>query len=162
MENPVIFVHGHGHSSFCWANFEKIFKEKGFNTYLFNYRNHGKNIKKTNIYYTNMDYAKDLKEYIDNNIIENYTIIAHSAGCIVTHYAITKYGINPKKLFLLGPLQDNYILDVWFHMVLDINLWPLFITNIFQGKRLIKYALFSENTDEKIIEECEKNIEFTW
>lgn len=160
MENNIIFIHGLGLNSNCWVNFENEFKEKGFtNLYFFNYKNHGKNIENSNEYYTNNDYCKDLKKYIDENNLKKYIIIAHSNGCLITHYCITKYNINPEKLFLLGPLQDNNILNVLYNMILDINLWPFLIKKRFKGKKLVKYALFSENTNDDIIENSEKYIE---
>lgn len=71
----------------------------------------------------------------------------------------TEFDIKPEKVFLLGPLQDNYLLNVLLNMFLDFNLWPFFFTYRFSGKKFIRYALFNEDTDEKIIEDCEKNLE---
>ena len=160
MEKSVVFVHGHGHSSFCWDNFKNKFdSEKKFNLYFFNYKNHGEKREYVDENYTNDDYAKDLKNFIYNNKINNYIIIGHSNGCSVIHYSITKFMIKPQKVFLLGPLQDNYILNILFNMVCDFNLWEFLITLKFKSKRLVKYALFSENTNNEIIEKCLINTE---
>lgn len=158
--DTILFIHGYGHNSKCWDNFNTRFKEKGFlNLYLFNYRNHGKNLEKNNEYYTNNDYSKDLNEYIYENNINNYIIIAHSNGCLITHYCLTNFNIKPEKVFLLGPLHDNNILDTLYNIFLDINLWPFFIKNKFEGDKLIRYALFRENTSNKIIENSKTYLE---
>lgn len=159
-EIGILFIHGFGHHSECWVNFKKSFEEKNYHKlYFFNYRNHGKNIEKNNDYYTNDDYAKDLNEYIIKNNLKKYIIIAHSNGCLVTHYCITKYNIKPYKIFLLGPLQDNNSMKVIFNMVLDYNLWPFLVKYRFEGNKLIKYALFNENTNEEIIENSKYYLE---
>lgn len=159
-EIEILFIHGFGQNSKCWENFVNLFKKNGYyNLHLFNYKNHGKNLEKNNIYYTNDDYAKDLYEYIIKNNLKNYVIIAHSNGCLVTHYFITKYNINPYKLFLLGPLQDNNNMNVIFNMILDYNLWPFLFKHKFEGKKLIRYSLFNENTDEEIIEKSNLYLE---
>lgn len=152
-EIDILFIHGFGHNSKCWVNFENSFRKNGYyNLHLFNYRNHGQNIEKNNTYYTNDDYSKDLYNYINKNKLKNYIIIAHSNGCLVTHYCITNFNIKPYKVFLLGPLQDNNNMYVILNMILDYNLWPFLLKYKFEGKELIKYALFSKDTKDDIIE----------
>jgi pimeloyl-ACP methyl ester carboxylesterase len=159
-EIGILFIHGFGHHSECWINFKEEFKKKGFHKlYFFNYKNHGQNLEENNTYHTNDDYSKDLYEYIIKNDLKNYIIIAHSNGCLVTHYCITKYNIKPYKIFLLGPLQDNNSMNVTLNMILDYNLWPFFIRYKFEGKKFIRYALFKENTNEEIIENSKYYLE---
>lgn len=46
MKKQILFVHGYGHTE-CWINFKKEFyKKDSFELFFFNYRNHGKNMKK--------------------------------------------------------------------------------------------------------------------
>lgn len=160
MKKQILFVHGYGHNSECWTNFKKEFyKKDSFELFFFNYRNHGKNMKKNNEIFTNNDYAKDLIEYINKNNLKKYIIIAHSNGCLVTHYCLTKYNIKPDQNFLLGPLHDNNNLDVLYNMIFDFNLWPFLVKKKFDGKKLIKYTLFNNKTSDEIIENSENYLE---
>lgn len=159
-EIEILFVHGFGHNLKCWINFETLFKKNGYyNLHFFNYRNHGQNIEKNDIYYTNDDYSKDLYEYISEKKLKNYIVIAHSNGCLITHYCITNFNIKPYRLFLLGPLQDNNHLNVILNMILDFNLWPFLFKYKFEGKTLIRYALFNENTKNEIIDDSKYYLE---
>lgn len=60
--------------------------------------------------------AQRLAEVANN--LENYHIIAKSAGCILTIYAVSQNLINPKKCYFIGtPVdwahQNNFDIDEW-------------------------------------------------
>lgn len=75
---PLLILHGFLGMSDNWKTLGREFAEAGYQVHLLDQRNHGRSPHSDEFNYLVM--AKDVKEYIDTNGLENCILMGHSMG----------------------------------------------------------------------------------
>lgn len=99
-EKVIIILPGWGDTRKTFDFYINNLKEK-YTIYIFDYPGFGKS-KKLKKEKTIYDYAKYIKEFIENNNIKNPYIICHSFGCRISLILIGKYRLLVNKLIIIG------------------------------------------------------------
>lgn len=160
-ESKLILIHGSHHGKWFYENFDNELNNKKINYEHFELLGHGE--RSNNKVYTIEEYSKDLFIFL-NNKGNNIIIIAHSLGCLVTHYYINKYKIDNnkiKKMFFLAPsIQINIFKTLYSSIFSYKYLYKLFFNGVFGNSvEDIKNVFFTKNTDNKIVEKCFNRLE---
>ncbi len=98
---PILFLHGWG----CDGSiFHAIASSLPNNcNYLVDFIGFGKSEKPPVEGWTVLDYAKDVVDFLDEQGLDNITIVGHSFGCRVAMVLASLYSRRVKKLLLLAP-----------------------------------------------------------
>ncbi len=104
-EQPIIFVHGNVASQNWWNQIVNDFAEM-YRVYTVDLRGHGQS-ETPNSGYTIIQYANDLKAFIEKLNLNNVILVGHSmGGAIVMQTAVlTKQNIN--KVIMVNPAPVN-------------------------------------------------------
>jgi pimeloyl-ACP methyl ester carboxylesterase len=101
--DPFIILHGLLGMSDNWRTLGRRFSELGYQMHLVDQRNHGRSFHSEDFNYTAM--AEDLKDYCDENGIDDFVLMGHSMGGKTAMQFATSYPTMVHKLFVadIGP-----------------------------------------------------------
>jgi pimeloyl-ACP methyl ester carboxylesterase len=105
-DTPLVFVHGAWHGAWCWEpHFLPWFREKGFHSLAFSFRNHGKSGSTKPLNRVRVgEYVEDLAEVV-GRLGKEPIIIAHSMGGLVAQKYLEKY--SAKAVVLITPVPPQ-------------------------------------------------------
>ncbi|MHA1828185.1 MAG: alpha/beta fold hydrolase [Candidatus Heimdallarchaeaceae archaeon] len=94
--------------------------------------------------------ANDLKRVIEYLMLDDYFIVASSMGAAFTLYSVSKGLINPKMIFLVGPLLALPLPKIGWPFVYIANnfLWKLFIKPL--TKLVVRLVYLNPDQKEQI------------
>lgn len=161
MDLELILIHGSHHGKWFYENFENEINSKNIKYEHFELLGHGE--KRDNKVYTIDEYADDLYAVL-NNKGNNIIIIAHSLGCLITHYCINKYNISNEKInkmFFLAPsILINMFKTIYSGIYSYKYLYNLFFNGVFgKSEDDIKNVFFTKKTNNEIVKKCFNKLE---
>jgi pimeloyl-ACP methyl ester carboxylesterase len=136
---PVIILHGVFGFLDNWLTIGKTISEHGFRVYLVDQRNHGRSPHEGPLTFPTM--AADLKEFLEQQDIENPVLIGHSmGGKTVMEYAVTYPGTYEALVVVdIGP-----------------KAYPIHHTKILQGLNAIPIdQIENRNQADEVLSEYE-------
>jgi len=100
---PFIILHGLLGMSDNWRTLGRKFSELGYQVHLVDQRNHGRSLHSDEFSYELI--SEDLKEYCDEQDLDNFVLMGHSMGGKTAMQFATSYPDMVQKLFVadIGP-----------------------------------------------------------
>ncbi len=156
-ENPLLFVHGAWHGSWCWEEyFIPYFANLGYECYALNFRGHGGSGNPKSLRFTTIgDYVEDLTEVI-KHLEKDPIVIAHSMGAFVLQHYLTKNDV--KGSVMLTPIPPWGVFRTTLKVAMKMP-WSFLKANLIWnlgpiadsvGK--VQKAFFSKNIDPVLLE----------
>ncbi len=114
----LVFVHGLSGSSSAWIPYEEEFGGR-YNIVTLDLRGHGKS-RKVRGYaeYAIEKFADDFAALVEELKLENYILISHSFGTLMTLAYLRKYGQTPAAVILFSPnykVKKNFWASILYY-----------------------------------------------
>lgn len=103
---PMEFIHGMWHGAWCWTDYVRFFRKKGFNAQALNLRSHGAQLDRTARLWRPLlgTYVKDV-ERAASKFSRPPILVGHSLGCLLIEITMTR--IRPPAIVLLAPTRHE-------------------------------------------------------
>lgn len=148
-DNPIIFIHGAWHASWCWEeHFIPYFIQHGYSGYALNLIGHSSDFSSTAINtYTINNYVEDVLFKIKKSP-NRPILIGHSMGSFIIQKVLEIY--DPAAAILLAPMPVNGVLKP---LLRTFSTYPIGViksflsmdsSRIFDKTEMVKKILFSE------------------
>lgn len=154
---PLIFIHGAWHAAWCWdAHFLDYFSKRGFLTYAFSLRGHGKSEGREKLRWARIsEYVSDLTSIV-STISNPPILIGHSMGGLVAQKYLEKHSAVAAVLLASVPPAGVLATTIrialrhpieFMKVNLTLSLYPLIST-----PDLAQEAFFSSNIAREKVE----------
>ena len=112
---PLVFIHGGAHASWCWKNYQEYFAKAGWHTYAFDWFSHGKSNTIPEEEFIHRGHAAIAQEELpivvdylkQQNILEVPAFIAHSMGGLTLQLYLQNHPAT--AAVLLAPVAPQQV-----------------------------------------------------
>ncbi|MBK8812142.1 MAG: alpha/beta fold hydrolase [Acidobacteria bacterium] len=153
---PLLFVHGTGHSAWCWdENFLPYFATNGFDSYALSLRGHGTSEGAENLKWTSIaDYVNDVAQ-VASAFESPPVIVGHSMGGLVVQKYLELHSAPAAVLVAPSPSEGMFRSAMFLPLKHPLLFWKIGLKQdysiMFSTVERAKRFLFSDDADEERI-----------